>query len=859
MKEIFDWVHWFRELSRKIATEGPAFLVRKARKVEWSGKKPPPLVNGDDEWIDPFSFLYTLAQKCTAKQRPKVYPSVHRVFEIRTALPDPTRSDLYILPIPPAIANARFHDGTSEHHDRLWSLFRQAVSDEDPISATDFEKVLGINGVAATKLSHGLFLANPSRFLPIDGFPALKKTLCATHLPGQLTYEAFEGAIESVRRCFPGCQPFEINYFLYFQGDGGWISKESAIFQIATRLDDRRDFWSEFKENNWVRTSGKASRVPWDQPLPEGKKAYPVREPKDGDIVLVRYGKRGGRAIGVVAQNDYTDDDGLHERSRIHVGWINKTHAQLHQDCPIRAMSRVKRKAKGAYPAFHNSPVYEPTIELIHALGAPRPDNGPVQEVEHVRNQVLYGPPGTGKTWSTVSRAVAIVEGMCVEEVEREHRDSVKARFDDHREAGRVAVVTFHQNYAYEDFMEGIRPAVGEDGADRVAYELRPGVFREVADRATANLRRSEQSGDDSWDVDKVLQGFLDWIEERTAGDNSIPLYREGKVDLLIEGVYRGKSGDIAGVEIGGTTEQKLFRKVLARDYPRVFSGEVRSYRGIRPTREAKSPWHGQAIYFYEVLKKMKEYHDENRASFEPEAVSRKNFVLIIDEINRGNIARIFGELITLVEDSRRIGGSDETKVRLPYSGDEFGVPKNLHIIGTMNTADRSIALLDTALRRRFEFVEMMPQPDHQKVSENADGVDCRRLLRAMNDRIRFLLDREHQIGHTYFLGVDDMEGLRNAFQKQILPLMQEYFYDDWAKIAAVLADNGFIRVVPCPEELKERELVDSDAEAWELAGFDEEVWGEADAYRQIYAGKADKGAPAEGGQPKEETEADGG
>ena len=574
MKEIFDWVPWFRELSRKIATEGSAFLVRKAREVEWSGKKPPPLVNGDDEWMDPFSFLYTLAQKCTAKQRPKVYPSVHRVFDIRTALPDPTRGDLYILPIPPAIANARFHDGTSEHYGLLWQLFRQAVSDEDPISATDFGEALGINGVAPTKLSHGLFLANPHRFLPIDGFPALKNTPCTTALPGEPTYGAFQEAIEHVKQCFPGCMPFEINYFLYFQGDGGWISKESAIFQISTSLHDHQDFWSEFEENNWVRTSGKASGVPWDEPLPEGKSAYPVREPKDGDIVLVRHGLRGGRGIGVVAQNDFAQDDGLHERSRIHVTWINRTPGDLPQDAPIIAMTRIKRNDKGAYPAFRNSPAYRRTFDLIEALVPPPPPPPPPPRPtrEYPTNQIFYGPPGTGKTWSTVAHAVAIVDDREVGVVEADGRQSVKARFDELREAGQISVATFHQNYAYEDFMEGIRPAVGEDGADRVAYELRPGVFREVADRATENLRRSEQSGDDSWDVERVLQGFLDWIEGRTAGDNSIPLYKEGKVDLSIMGVYRGKSGEIAGVEIGGTTEQKLFRKVLARDYPRVFN-----------------------------------------------------------------------------------------------------------------------------------------------------------------------------------------------------------------------------------------------------------------------------------------------
>ncbi|QCE34744.1 AAA family ATPase [Acetobacteraceae bacterium] len=213
-------------------------------------------------------------------------------------------------------------------------------------------------------------------------------------------------------------------------------------------------------------------------------------------------------------------------------------------------------------------------------------------------------------------------------------------------------------------------------------------------------------------------------------------------------------------------------------------------------------------------------------------------YVLIIDEINRGNISKIFGELITLIEDSKREGNPEVLSLKLPYSGEVFSVPNNVYLIGTMNTADRSLALIDTALRRRFEFVEMTPDASLLK-DKNIEGVELKSLLEMMNERIELLYDREHMLGHSFLLGVKTIEDLKKAFQNKILPLLQEYFFEDWEKINLVLGKNGFIE----EKSVERSRLFESTNQnfpetIYKLVGKDDPVWKKLDSYTKVYASR---------------------
>lgn len=371
-------------------------------------------------------------------------------------------------------------------------------------------------------------------------------------------------------------------------------------------------------------------------------------------------------------------------------------------------------------------------------------------------NQILYGPPGTGKTYSTIDFAVSILEPNS----STTRPGSIEALKQVY--PGQVEFVTFHQSFSYEDFVEGIQAKT--DGQN-ISYQVEDGVFKRICQTAKAGSRCNVDS------VELLRNAIKQLAQEITD---------KGPIDLVTKA--RNKSYKL--VYYGNQSFYAIPDSSVSEvENPVSFQSIEKWYLSALDENvdDTKIPFKSYTIPVLEYLKinySVPDYVEKSESVIKPH-------ILIIDEINRGNISRIFGELITLIEPSKRAGNDEAIEVTLPYSKEPFSVPNNLYIIGTMNTADRSLALMDTALRRRFDFIEMMPQPG--MVVEDLDGVNVRKMLEVMNQRIEALYDREHTLGHAFLMKLNSFDDLRNAFKNKILPLLEEYFYDDWQKIRWVL------------------------------------------------------------------------
>lgn len=376
-------------------------------------------------------------------------------------------------------------------------------------------------------------------------------------------------------------------------------------------------------------------------------------------------------------------------------------------------------------------------------------------------NQILYGPPGTGKTYTTKELAVKIANPNFVFDVswnDERKREEIIKQYGILFESGQIVFTTFHQSMSYEDFVEGIKPKTINN---QIEYEVEDGIFKQICQKASVK----------NGNFDEVIEKLKHDVSELDGKPALTIKYANNSFSLI----YRGTS--VFYVQPQNTTKDNPWYPVNINNMRIAF--DTNDYERLyNPT------------YIREILNYLvKEY-----ALVKGKKENSKNYVLIIDEINRGNVSAIFGELITLLETDKRIGEDEQIFLDLPYSKNEkFGIPNNLYLIGTMNTADRSVEALDTALRRRFSFTEVMPEP---KLLEGKfiGGIALDKLLETINKRIEILLDRDHTIGHSYFIKLkeDDSEGLKQVFKNCIIPLLQEYFYGDYEKIGMIIGAGFF-------------------------------------------------------------------
>lgn len=507
---------------------------------------------------------------------------------------------------------------------------------------------------------------------------------------------------------------------------------------------------------------------------------------------------------------------------------LSELHGSKNKKVQIcKVMTEADVRSKSAYEVYQF--MIQAAYELEpYYLAAVADDDGKTVYEEEVGdttmgttinpNMILYGPPGTGKTYNSVVYAVAICEEKDVEEVEKEDYDLVKARYEELKAAGRIAFTTFHQSYGYEEFIEGIRPIMSNEQTDtasqdgsQLKYRVEPGVFKKFCDDAKKVEVKTDKFDYDKnaviWKVtvrpevkedcfknDRVRinwgldsEGAVGFVNDMKKGD--LILTTDGSRSTIngIAIVVSEDAFELEEAENDRTTRNVTWLATdISEDITSINAGKI-----LHRMTCARVPKMAVADAVSLAMKK-----NSNLAGTEIEE-NTKPHVFIIDEINRGNISKIFGELITLIEDTKRMGKDEQASAILPYSGEEFSVPANVYILGTMNTADRSIALMDTALRRRFSFIEKMPKPEllnDVSVEQNGVSVNVGEMLDIINKRIEFLFDREHTIGHAFFMKLkknSDINVLADIFKRSVVPLLQEYFYEDYEKIQLVLGDSG--------------------------------------------------------------------
>lgn len=453
-------------------------------------------------------------------------------------------------------------------------------------------------------------------------------------------------------------------------------------------------------------------------------------------------------------------------------------------------------------------------------------------------NRIFYGASGSGKTFKSICTALEIIDGFYPEDIKQ-----IKDRFNYYKNLGQISAVTFHESFSYDDFIEGLKVNISEENKSKTEYQVVNGLFKEICNLAKVDIQTETKPIDFSTTKERI-RFFKASIgttskekDDKTLhycfDNNMISLDMLGGIDYsIIEDTedwdlakeelektyfYDNQNDDQKRIGIQSIFYFKNYMKAndiifISNDNKYIIGVarltgryEFRDIPGVRYYHFRKVEWIAKncsipieklyKINFSELpiyeLNRRNLIIDNILKIMGPEEKRKKNHVFIIDEINKGNIYKIFGEAITLIEDNKRIGADEELKLKLPYSGEDFGIPNNLYIIGTMNNSEK-INIIDSNIRRRFEFVYL--DINYSILDFEIDKINISKLLKIINDRIEYLLGKDYLIGHAYFLDLKEnpsFELLKNIFEFKLIPLLEQYFEQDYEKISLVLGDQN--------------------------------------------------------------------
>jgi 5-methylcytosine-specific restriction protein B len=840
---IFSWVKTHNQLSKYLLTKESQQqeLIQLLKTSGVTGFKDQDENDKQIELdeIDPFTFfsyIYKYGNEKRLKTLQKIAKSLNlSIPQDDSGIPSTQAIRVHLFPWK--------KDRTTEIQ-RLWALFRSVLNKN--ISDDEFEDILNIFGVGDTKLTEILFYVDPENHFPINGptKPYLEEVLNID--PNFNSFSEYKKILEQIRNKTD--EPFyKLSYTARLWSDSyededslnfieflnGFSKKDLNIYfpflfhvldKFNLKKGDERLLFST-KRNRISFVIGQ--RYSWAL----------FKSNVEGKFVVLSEKELSSKSKPFSGNAPYPYHTHLNE-----INFSKKDEESIFNGFE----QELKRTNKTGFKK-HNNEDFENAV-FDQSFREQFIKTEIMESNKTVLNKILFGPPGTGKTYNMINEALNILDPKYYLE-NQDKRVLLNKRFKElliknwDNTKGQIAFCTFHQSFSYEDFVEGIKPKTNDK--KEVYYEIEDGIFKKICQLANSSVSAAKMNNEGklSWDAAKFEQSSfykLSLGESNNINDSLIYEYcRDNNVvsvgfgddtnfsDMTEDEISRKceeldlsvgtaqrlnyfihdlKNGNYVIVSNGNRYIRCLGKVIGDYEYVEDSPIDYHHFRKVEwifvdeniPVEEVyDTNFNQKTIYKLDKNRLKKEFFVNYAHKVENESKKVKDYILIIDEINRGNVSSIFGELITLIEPDKRAGKVEELEVTLPYSKEPFKVPHNVYIVGTMNTADRSIEALDTALRRRFSFVEKPPVPElirnegkSGKVNGIVNGINLQKVLETINKRIEKLIDKDHKIGHSYFLKVNDKESLINCFENEVIPLLEEYFFGDYGKIGLVLGDS---------------------------------------------------------------------